>query len=81
MFENSNMWISAKASEEIKNNSICVYHSNNETLTNLKNRDEIATEVFVFVDVDGNFINGNYIVPQVISKDIWVKCLRIHILA
>jgi len=81
MFENSNMWIGAKASEEIKNNSICVYHSNDETLTNIKHRNEIATEVFVFVDADGEYINGDYIVPQVINKDMWVKCLRIHILA
>ena len=50
MFENSSMWISGKASEEIKNNTICIYNSTDGTIRNIKNRHEIATNVFVFVD-------------------------------
>lgn len=81
MFENSNMWISAKASEEIRNNLICIYHSNDETITNTKHRNEIATEAFVFVDAPEKFINGDCVISEIINKDEWVRCLRINILA
>jgi len=79
MFENSNMWITGKAFEEIKNKSICVFHSNEGTLTNIKNRDEISTEVFVFVDAFDIIYNKELIAPEIIHKNELVRCLRVHI--
>jgi hypothetical protein len=85
MFEDSSMWITGITKEEIKNHTICVYHSNDKSLTNLKNRDEIATEVFVFVDAhewksNDKSYQEEYI-PDIIQPNICVRCLRIHILA
>jgi hypothetical protein len=54
MFENSNMWISGFAKEQLKNKSVCVYHED-KSLTNLKSRDELGTRVCVFVDASEKF--------------------------
>lgn len=76
MYENS-VWIDGKAKEKIRNHSIVIYHENGE-LTNLKNREEIAVNMFVFVDE---------IVPEpvkeqcIFNEGSHLRCLRVHILA
>jgi hypothetical protein len=84
MFENSEGWITGITGEEVKNRTICVYNSKDGTIYNLKNRDEIVTEIFVFVDASeskmGELWMEEYI-PDSISTGIAVRCLRVHVLA
>ena len=84
MFENSQMWISALASEEIKNQTICIYDHNTKTVRNTKCRDDIAFNVFVFVDEVRNTIStprshGEIVVPDIIKQGEWARCLRLNI--
>ena len=68
MFEN-NIWINAIAGDNIKNNSIYIYDTTTKVLNNIKNRDDLATNIFVLVDN----------VTEIIQKDDYVRCLRINI--
>ena len=81
MFENNSIWVSGKAKEKIKNHSFVVYHENGE-LTNPRDRDEIATKVFVFVDENSTFGNDMVLDEHcVFDVGSYVRCLRVHILA
>ena len=75
------MWISGKAQEKIRNHSFVVYHENGE-LTNPRSRDEIATNVFVFVDENPTFGRDMVLDEHVmLDEGSYVRCLRVSILA
>lgn len=80
MYENSENWISARVKGAIKNNSICILNDD-MTLSNIKNRDEIGSRTFVYVDVEIFDINRQSVVPEFIEHNQWARCLRVHILA
>ena len=75
------MWISGKAKEKIRNHSFVVYHDNGE-LTNPRDRDEIATNTFVFVDEYPKYERDMLPTEHImLDEGSYVRCLRVHILA
>ena len=81
MYENST-WIEGKAKEKIRNHSFVIYHENGE-LTNPKDRDEIATNMFVFIDEIFPETGGNMALEEhfIFDEGSHLRCLRVHILA
>lgn len=77
MFEN-NAYLSGKATEDLENLSICIYENGN--LRKIRDRDELATNVFVLVNALEKLNESRRLeAPDVIFKGQCVRCLRINI--
>lgn len=77
MFEN-NIYVSGKATEDLENLSICIYDNGN--LRKIRDRDELATNVFVLVNALEKLNDGRRLeAPDVVFEGQYVRCLRVNI--